>query len=58
MLNVANNVIRGAAGPNDIGLYYQAGTGDGLQLISAGNNVQDVAVPRAVGERVILVDPL
>jgi hypothetical protein len=58
VLNVVNNVIRGAGGPNDIGLYYQAGKGDGLQLVSANNNVQSVAVKRAVGERVILVDPL
>ena len=58
MLNVVNNVIRGAGGPQDVGLSYQAGKGDGLQVVSANNNVQSVAVPRAVGERVILVDPL
>jgi hypothetical protein len=58
MINVVNNVIRGAGGARDIGLSYQAGKGDGLQIVSANNNVQAVGVPRAVGERVILVDPL
>ncbi len=58
VLNVVNNVIRGAGGDRDIGLFYQAGKGDGLQIVSAGNNVQTVATGRAVGERVILVDPL
>jgi hypothetical protein len=58
VLNVVNNVIRGAGGDRDVGLFYQAGKGDGLQVVSAQNNVQSVAVPRAVGERVVLVDPL
>ena len=58
VLNVVNNVIRGAGGARDIGLSYQAGKGEGLQVVSANNNVQSVAVGRAVGERVILVDPL
>ena len=57
VVNVVNNVIRGAGKESDIGLDYQVGDGEGLRIVSANNNVQDVATPRIVGEGVTLVDP-
>ena len=58
VLNVVNNVIRGAGGARDVGLSYRIGKGKGLLLVSANNNVQTVATGREVGENVTLVDPL
>jgi parallel beta-helix repeat protein len=58
MLNVVNNVVRGAGGDRDIGLSYQVGKGESLLVVSANNNVQSVATGRVLGDKVTLVDPL
>jgi hypothetical protein len=54
-VNVEGNVIHGAGTDSDIGLSYQLGGGNGLNIISSGNNVDHVHVERAVGEGVKLV---
>lgn len=56
VLNVVDNVIRGANGPHDTGLSYQIGNGQGLLLLSHDNNVQEAGVPRVVGPGVTLVE--
>jgi hypothetical protein len=48
-INVTGNSIRGAGGTNDIGLDYQLGAGEGLNLLSSGNNVQAVHTDRVIG---------
>jgi hypothetical protein len=58
MLNVVNNVVRGAGGDRDTGLSYQIGKGEGLMVVSANNNVMSVASGRVVGDKVTLVNPL
>ncbi len=56
VLNVVDNVIRGANGKHDTGLAYQLGGGQGLRVLSHDNNVQDAGVPRVVGPGVNLVE--
>lgn len=56
VLNVVDNVIRGANGHHDTGLSYQIGGGEGLLLLSHDNNVQQAGVPRVVGAGVTLVN--
>jgi hypothetical protein len=58
VLNVVNNVIRGAGTPADIGLSYEVGDAAGLQVLSNNNNVQSVGTPRFSGPKVTLVNPL
>ena len=58
VVNVVNNVIRGAGMAGDTGLSYQAGGGESLLVLSGNNNVQSTGTPRTVGERVTLVNPL
>jgi parallel beta-helix repeat protein len=58
VLNVVNNVIRGAGTPRDTGLSYEAGVAAGLQVLSNNNNVQSVGTPRTLGPKVTLVNPL
>jgi hypothetical protein len=58
VLNVVNNIVRGAGGERDTGLSYQVGQAAALQVLSGNNNVYSVAIPRAVGEKVTLVNPL
>jgi hypothetical protein len=57
VLNVINNVIRGAGTERDTGLSYQVGRGVALQVLSGNNNVQSVGTARVVGEKVTLVSP-
>jgi hypothetical protein len=56
IVNVVNNTILGANGPQDIGLSYRINGGSGLNALSSNNNVQAVHEPRAVGAGVKLVD--
>jgi hypothetical protein len=58
VLNVVNNVIRGAGGDHDTGLSYQVGSAAGLMVLSTGNNVQSAGTARSVGDKVTLVNPL
>ncbi len=58
VINVVDNVIRGANGSHDTGLSYQKGGGAGLLVLSADNHVQSAAMPRAVGAGVTLVSGL
>ena len=55
-VNVADNTLRGEAGPKSIGLNYSRGNRQGTALIvtSSGNLVTNVNTPRAVGEGVTL----
>ncbi len=56
-ISVTGNVIRGAGGATDVGLDYQVGGGEGLNLSSSGNNVQAVHTERVIGAGVKLVSP-
>jgi hypothetical protein len=56
VVNVVNNTILGANGPNDIGLSYQINGGSGLDVLSSNNNVQAVHQPRSVAAGVTLVN--
>jgi hypothetical protein len=58
VINVVDNIIRGANGPHDTGLSYQKGGGASLQILSADNNVQSAGTPRVVGTGVTLVNGL
>jgi hypothetical protein len=59
VLNVTGNVIRGGGGKRETGLSYQVGeAAAGLKVLSGNNNVQQVATPRVVGDKVTLVNPL
>jgi hypothetical protein len=58
VINVIDNVIRGAGGEHDIGLSYQVGQAAGLMVMSSGNNVQFTATPRSCGDKVTLVNSL
>jgi parallel beta-helix repeat protein len=49
---VNGNVIFGAGGSKDIGLSYEVNGGQGLDLLSANNNVQNVQVPKRIGSGV------
>jgi hypothetical protein len=51
-LSVTGNAIRGNGG--GIGLDYQRGSAESLEVVSTGNLVSEVAVQRQVGEGVIL----
>ncbi|MDF2958689.1 MAG: hypothetical protein K0S39_424 [Paenibacillus sp.] len=53
VLNVANNVIRGASTPRGTGLYYNAGS-NSLQVMSTGNHVYGVNTARTIGSGVTL----
>lgn len=53
-LAVTGNVIRGADPLLDIGLSFVVGGGQGLNLTSSGNNVQNVVTPRVIGAGVTL----
>ncbi|HEX4165070.1 MAG TPA: right-handed parallel beta-helix repeat-containing protein [Bryobacteraceae bacterium] len=53
---VTGNVILGSGSSRDTGLSYQLGNGKGLKAVSASNNVQGVAIPRSVGQGVMLVN--
>jgi hypothetical protein len=55
MVNVVNNVIRGAGSELDIGLSYRVGGAEGLMVLSAMNNVQAVGTERVVDEKATLV---
>jgi hypothetical protein len=54
-INVTDNSIRGAGSSTDTGLDYQLNGGNGLNVLSSGNNVQAVHTDRAVGRGVKLV---
>jgi hypothetical protein len=54
-INVVDNTIRGAGTDADIGLSYELNGGKGLDLLSSGNNVQQVRVERKVGAGIKLV---
>jgi len=56
VLNVVNNVIRGAGTERDTGLSYEVGKGDALQVVSANNNVHSVGRPRVSGAKVTLAN--
>ena len=54
-INVVDNTILGAGSERDIGLSYQLNGGNGLDVLSSGNNVQKVHTERVVGKGVKLV---
>jgi len=54
-INVADNTIRGAGQRADMGLSYQLSGGNGLNVLSSNNNVQNVHTQRSIGSSVKLV---
>ena len=56
-LNVMNNMIRGSSSNNtqDVGLTYNGGKGDALFVLSQGNTVLSVGVPRTMDNKTTLV---
>jgi hypothetical protein len=57
MISVVGNAIRGRGGEREIGLWYAAGRGAGLSVLSGNNHVQFVGMPRLVGEKATLAEP-
>jgi len=53
-LEVTGNTIRGADGAGDIGLLFALNGGAGLYLLTTGNSVEDVAIPRKIGPGITL----
>lgn len=58
VVSVTGNAIRGAGKKGGVGLHYSAKEGTQMKVVSAGNAVEDVEVPRLSEERVTLTSGL
>lgn len=58
VVTVTGNAIRGAGTPRGVGLQYAAKEGTRLSVVSTGNAVEGVQVPRVAEERVTLTSGL